>query len=276
MVNLSEKSKLLRPTAIGDLVDTASPAFLKNLREIVQPPGKRGSWLRHLSDKRLLEIYYRLKRGQSANSIAKMAQVEWGMLQSSFTKSLARSVSIFSQKAVGSIDRVDGPDAAKNKEDKEDAKKKKKAINTKFDALNDLCWLIGVQKQRVELLFEKEKTSVPFKFTDKSIKELRELLSLAIDTGIKLGTLDVKPSELNVNIKTKFDGILEHAIVDVDNMTDFATAFIEESTKKLSKTLVRTEDGRLLLQDKNATPGSVVIDVTPLPKEDEEDGGDNS
>jgi len=194
--------------SIDEMVALSGESLIRQIRELVAPPGRKGNWLKYLSDKRLLEVYHRLRIGQSSAHIAKVAQIEWGAQKSSPVKSLARAITSMRKKVIGEIHQGEDRKNKERKRMEELAGRRGKAIAEKLDAMAMKVDLIRIQMERVNELRDKEKSSIPFKFTGKEIATLDGMLSEFLNMEMKLGLRDSKPSEYNVLMKHQFDGLL--------------------------------------------------------------------
>ena len=207
------------PQSIQEKVELTGPSLTKTMREIVQPAGRRGTWLRFLNDQMLAEVYWRLRSGQSALHIVKIAQKDWGLMRESENRSLIRAVRTFRKRMMGKVqvEALTGP-----KEQAEDAKwlmEKGKTKAAKLDGMGMLQWTIEVQAGRVQALQQRELDGIPLKFTDTAVRLLKELLVDYLGFQVKLGVLDHKPSSATINIKHQFDGIMRDILPDEDKAT---------------------------------------------------------
>jgi len=228
-------------------VQLTGQSIINKLREAAAPPGKKGSWLKLLSDKQLAEVFHRLKLGQTSLYIAKMAQREWNVKPSSQPKSLARSVRSFRDKIVGELRKTDAKKEGQ-KEVLQDMMKRGKRIVDKLDGLGRLRWLIEEQTDRIQVLREREKSSIPFEITEKAVRNAKELLEVYLKFQIELGLLDSKPSEHNIEIMHRFDGLMANTFTDDGaRLINAGTKFLELAEKR-SLTLERKPDGSFALE----------------------------
>lgn len=254
---------------IHELVKLSPPSLIKQLREAAKPPGKKGSWIKHLSDAQRLEVYYRGKKGQPAYGIVRIAQRDWNVMPKSSAKSLSRSMSTFLRNTVGTI-QYDGFDTKENKDVIDKTTRNAKGIEGKFDLMKQFRNHINDLTARVDMWKEKEGTmKIPMKGTEESYKILLKYLEKYFEFAAKLGALDVKPSELNLNIKGGFAHVMG-MVHDTDNMTDFLSRFLEQANKKSSKLTFDDETGEMKL----LKPGGEIIDVTPTKRDDDDSEGD--
>lgn len=188
---------------------------MNRLRESVQPPGKKGTWLRCLSDKHLAEVYQLLRMTISPLKIAKKAQKEWHVMLDSSPKSLARAILQFSNDVIkGDLTST----SAQTPEEKDALwmlRKKGRRILEKFDALGTMRWALDEQATRFALLREREdQLKMPLKMTEKTYKELREGLRDYLEIAIRLGILDAKPSEVSLTLKHTFQGLQDSVLTN--------------------------------------------------------------
>ena len=199
------------PPGIKDKIQVTARQEMQRLRSFVSPPGKKGLWLRKLNDRQLAEVYHRLKIGQPAYRVVKIAQFDWGVMRKSQPASLNRAMVLFKEKVVGEI-KLEGD--RHNKEDKKkflarSTKKGERSVK-KLNSLGRLRWLINVQTERLVLLRSKEKsTNMPLMMTEKTVEVLGDLLEKLIKHEIALGLRDAKPSELSESVKKYFDAMLK-------------------------------------------------------------------
>lgn len=240
--------RLLMPSDLKGLVEVTSNRTIKMLREAVRPPGRKGTWLRFLSNDRLVEVWHRLRMGNPAHHIAAIAQKDWGIKKDSKIESLSRAIRAFRDKTVGEI-LADGFDTEERKEMSRQQLERGKRINIKLDGMEELAWLISVQRERLEILLEKEKATIPFKFTDTTVKTLGEQIAKFIEFQIELGLLDAKPPELNLNLRHKFAGLMQHTIQPGGAAVLSATGRFLELLDDNSLTMKLAADGSYELQE---------------------------
>lgn len=231
-------------TKLMDKVEVTGAGVIKKLRSLAAPKGKKGCWLRFLSDKQLAEVYHRLRLGQSAHYVTKMCQDDWSIRPGAQTKSLARSMRTFQKQVIGLLPAAASEESSEEKR-KEITKTLRKAKNemAKVDALYELRDLVMKQKDRVAILIDREKKSLPFKFTDGSIKILGDLIGQLLKAEIDLGLREVRPDEFNLNLKASFDGMMEVSVKGEETaFHDTAKRFLEMVDNDVI-TMVRDADG---------------------------------
>jgi hypothetical protein len=235
------------PPDLKGKVELTGQSLIDKMREAVAPPGKKGTWLRKLNNHQLAEVYHRLKLGQPAYKIAQIAQVEWGYHKKSAIKSLARAVRKFKEDMLGDLTLEKTSPFPSRAEEGKKLSKRAQNIVKMLDSMGRYRWAIECQTERVAILREREKNAIPFKATEDAIRTLSDMLDRYTHLEIKLGTLDSKPSEINLNIKGRFDGLLQHTVQP-------GTAVVEATDKWLSLceknalTLKLGEDGAYRLE----------------------------
>jgi len=236
------------PNDIAGKVEVTGASIVKRLRRIAQPPGRKGTWLRLLSDRQLTEIFHRLRRGQTPAHIMRIVRNEWGIMEKSSNKSMRRALAKFRDQAIGQIN-VEMVDPNKPPEDKKVIRKLKDKIKDKLDGMGRLRWLIEIQSERIELYRSTEKkTNVPLKSTDRSVKILGELLNQYVCRCMELGLLDAPPSEFNLNVKHRFDGLMKHTVGDGGVAMIEATSTFLAEAEKSALTMEIGDDGRYILK----------------------------
>jgi len=232
-------------------IEAADEGMIKKLRLAVQPPGKRGSWLKHLSDSRLVEVFFRLSNGASPYGVAAMAQTDWGVEPKSEVKSLSRAVYKFRDKTVGDIQIAKMSVPAKDKGQVEEMSKRARKITENTHTIEYLAKAVVYQFERVETLVAREKTSIPFKFTDKAMSTLTDMVDKLTRLQIELGLLDSRPNEWNLNVQHKFAGMMQHTIgKDSEKVTAAIGKFVELLDKKALTMKIDPETGSYALKKK--------------------------
>jgi len=233
---------------IEEQVELGSSALVKRLREAAQPPGRKGLWLRHLSDKQLLEVYFRLKAGEASHHIAKVAQTEWQIMPQSQTRIMAQGLRKFRDKVVGllpveeHIAAVEGAMERRGKA-REQAKRAKR-IAKKIDGMEIMAELISTQWGRVQAMAAAETKKDFFRGTDSAVKILGEVLWKFIQLEMDLGILDARAPELTLKLKHSFDGILRRVATDDGARMIAATQKLLKSAEEDAVEMKITEDGK--------------------------------
>jgi hypothetical protein len=255
---------------VSEAVELSGDALIRKLRHIVRPPGKKGTWLRFLSDRQLAEVYQRLKQGQSIYSITRIAQSHCSSQRNSSIKSLSRAVRQFREAALGDLAPI--PAGRGKQKDKKDAVKvlrqRGARIQKKLDGLGRLRWLIDKQTDRLEDLMSLE-GPIPFKQTERTVKELGILIENYMKIQMELGLVETKPSELHLLMHHRFHGLLEHTVKDGGQKMIEASNRLLEMAEQEALTLVEREDGTFCLQDKDGKEREVDVSL------DEPDGDES-
>lgn len=218
-----------------DLAGVIGKARLAELRAIVDPEGRKGNWLRLLTDRQLAEVFFRLRQGAAPYAVTRYAQKEWNIQPHSSSKSLARAMAQFRDSAVGDIRK----EVFSKKGTEKEAKKVEKVAGDlvrKIQPLEEYQWMIQEQKKRIQaILTEERKENIQLNATDKMMEHFKRMLEGLVEVAVRLGLVDAQPSEFNVNIKTQFDKLLN--LPDVRNqsgkMVDACSKFVsmlEESS----------------------------------------------
>lgn len=207
---------------------------IKELREAAAPPGKRPSWLNQLSDRRLAEVYLRLKDRQKVSHICRIVQNEWGIMRTSEVRSMARSLQNFKDKVISELKQEVKPTNEIRKQQSATEQKRAKRIKERLDSLGSWRWLIDVQAQRVELAFNREKqVGMNLKQTEETIKTLGELLDKYVNRLIQLGILDAQPSDWNMDLRQKFEALTGKMIkTDGSEIIKATSTFLERAEKE--------------------------------------------
>lgn len=189
-------------------VELTSAAMLHKLRNIVSPPGKKGTWMRYLSDLQLAEVFHRLRLRQSPNYICKIAQNDWGVQPRSEIKSMARAVRALRNDVIGDLRADEGKRTEEKKKEVARLTAKGKRISDRLDGMKRLAWLINIETDRVRMLYSKEKASMPFRHTEKTIEILADLLDKYMRLQIDLGLVESKPQPFQVAVMNKFTTVI--------------------------------------------------------------------
>lgn len=233
---------------IKELVETVPKPLIDRLRRLVAPPGKKGTWLRHLSDAQLSEVYFRLKLGAACYALARMAQEQWGVMVQSQAQSLARSVRSFRDKALGDLQLAkitgDNKDSSQNKKVVKVLDKKAKDLVEKCDGLAVMAWGILSQQERITVMMQYEnEVGYMSKQTDQAFKVLSDMVSQYIKLQIELGVVGPGPAPGDVHFHAHIKGMVGAlSATEREKMADVANRFAELIQAKSIK-LIQDEDG---------------------------------
>jgi len=251
-------TKSKEPTDIKGLVEvTTEASLIRKLRGIVEPEGKRGSWMRFMSDKQLLEVYHRLKLNHGIGHIVRIVQKEWKICPESAPQNLRKAVKKFRDKTVGLIRAYER--SSTTTERKEFAAKEEKRateIMKKIDGMEELAWLIQVQKWRIKQIVRIEKENKEFaKLADQAIAQQRENINAWMTHAEVLGLIDRKPNKWNFELKAQFDGILDTVVRDDGNKLIQAANRFLEMAKEKAITMKKVSEGEYEYDAENSKEG---------------------
>ena len=198
-------------TNFQEKVATSSPHIIETLREAAKPNGKPSLWLSDLPDDKLLEVYHRLRSGQTLNKIIRIVRDNWRIRTDMNSKSMSNSLSEFRKRVLSDLDQLkvipkeaDTPEKARK-----EVIKKAKNIKKKLDAMEMLADSIDMQFGRFvsQVAFE-EANGITHLHANKTFELLTSALSTYAEKQMKLGILEVKPSELNIHLRQRFEHIV--------------------------------------------------------------------
>jgi hypothetical protein len=234
---------------IKEFVETVPKPLINRLRKIVAPPGKKGTWMRHLSDAQLAEIYFRLRAGQACYAMAKMAQEQWGVMTQSHVQSLARSVRQFRDKSLGDLQIAkitgDDKDTSQNKKVAKILDRKTKDLVERCDGLNVMAWGILCQQERIAVMMQYEhEVGYVSKQTDTAMKVLSDMTDKYIKAQIELGVMGIAPTPGDVHFHAHIKGMVgSMSGTEREKMADVANRFVELIQSKSIK-LIQDDDGQ--------------------------------
>lgn len=242
----TEDKKLEEPQDLKGRTEVTGREKIRELREIVKPPGRKGVWLQKLNDRQLAEVYQRLRMGQSAHMIVRICQNDWKVMRNSTIDSMARAVVAFRKKALPELKGWAKKMSEEQKRQSHQWQTRAKKMKKSFDAVAAMIWLASIQWERMVELREREKqVRLPMKQTDRAGKEFRETLKELLNVQIRLGILESKPEELHLLVKQKFDGMMQ-VIKDSSGGSQAmltATRQLMEGLEEEAITLKVNEDG---------------------------------
>ena len=196
------------PQDLKSQVELTSAVILRKLRNIVSPPGKKGTWMRYLSDLQLAEVYHRLRMRQSPNHICRIAKEDWGVQPKSEIKSMARAVRSLRDVMIGELQADEGRRTEEKKKEVARLTAKGKRITVRLDGMKRLAWLINIETDRAKMLYTKEKASMPFRHTEKTIEMLGGLIETYMRLQIDLGLVESKPQPFQVSVMNQFNAVI--------------------------------------------------------------------
>ena len=233
----------------ADYAEVVGTTKIHELRQAVDPVGKKSTWLKVLNDTQLAEIFWRLHEGEAPYSVTRMIQKLWKIKPESDPKSLSRSVSNFYKKTVGELRREITAVGATPKEIAI-AEKKVAVVSEKVEALNEYIWMIQMQKNRIKAFMAAEdKSGVPYNVTDKAMTNFREMLDGYTQLCVKLGILDQVPPEINIKMKHQFESLMQVTVKDDKPKLIRAVDTFLEQLDDACVLLTHNEDGTYQVPD---------------------------
>lgn len=157
---------------------------------MIEAPEKKMAFKKLLAmGKEKMEIVdHLLVKGESAKGVAKMIQQEWKLHTKTTEGSLTKQLERYRR---AHISKLSVFTAATDPEEKRVILKR---VNTQLDIMQELTELIEVQKERVLMAIDKERTvKMPFSWLRKDIDSLSLLLGQLAEHQFKLGILHEMP-----------------------------------------------------------------------------------
>lgn len=264
------------PTDLKGLIETTGASLIQQMRDVVNPPGKRGSWLKDLSDKRLAEVYHRLKRlKQPPLQIAKLAQSEWGVMRGSNPVSLSRAVYTLRDKMLKHdlkhYSELESPTTVQQKQTALDVLGKRgQRVLDKVDWMGTMNWVMNEQVERIAQLRAKEiGLGMPLKMTEQAVSNFGALFAKMSEVCFRLGLWDSKPSEFNLNFKHTLDGVFAKVLTNDGVPMLEATSKFRDKLEEECLTFELSEDGSYKMKNKEGA----TVDVGKLEADSEEASG---
>jgi hypothetical protein len=192
--------------------------------EKVTPAGKL-SCLSKFSDRQLIEVYLRLRKGYDLDHIIRIIQKDWGFYSTIKATKVMKHLVNFRDTVLTSVQKEIIQEISQG--DKSVTKRTHRTLES-LDGLGALRWLITEQMERVQLYRECETVAgMPMTATDTSVKELGVLLDKYLDIEMKLGLLEPTPSKMEQDINKKFQGLV------LGNLQNDGRSIIEAASKFL-------------------------------------------
>jgi len=125
--------------------------IIKELKERACVKGKQKTWISQICDDRLLHLFERLRTGESARSIAKFAQEEWGINPGSEIHSLSQAILKFRRRVADLLEPETAEQTCRGLEEAN--------INgdEDLDELTGLARLVRQQRERVGRMMKEER-----------------------------------------------------------------------------------------------------------------------
>lgn len=229
--------------ALEHRIQTASKALLKHIRSVTNPPKKRGLFLRDFSDRQLLEIYFRMKAGQSDTKIGELIQKRWGRCTGKPAESMRIGLLTFRKRALSPLDQI--PETPDTEEDRQAARIAKKAVKIRgaflkkeLDILGRMRWTIEQLTQRC-LRWENMEADrdIMYEQASKDWRLLVEACEKMAKLELELGVLERVPSQVQVDWRGKLDCILQGRSDGGESLVSAMNTFMQKADA-MTKTLV--------------------------------------
>ena len=218
--------------------------LIKNLRESCQVKNKQVTWISELSDDQIYELYLRLRSQESAKSIARHIQNNWGVKVSSTPHSISQGILKFKKRIAHLLVAGIVPQNITHT----------KALQTFDGPLNELEKLARVadlQYARIErLMAEEEKTGIKNSYLSREIQALTTINKAILKTKawIKLhGNYDPLNEQIEARkqkkLKKQFDRFLANSTVESRQRMIKASERFLELIEERAITLEKGPDG---------------------------------
>lgn len=220
---------------------------LSLLREAAKKPPSRGQIkqafnpLNNLSDTQLVEVYFRLEKGQEIDRIRKVIQLDWNIAKELHVTTMRGYLKRFREYVLTPVQKAiaETPPSGKSV-----LTNNVKHVLEELDGLGTLRWLIQEQVTRLQMYRNRENMAkLPISGTNTVVKDLGELLERYLKLEMELGLLDTKESKINLVIKEKFVNIMDNALKNSGQNLVMATHKFLESAEEESVYLEEGEDG---------------------------------
>jgi hypothetical protein len=196
-----------------DAVQLTGNSTIERLRLAVSPPGKKSLWLKDLSDAQLAEVWVRLKNGQALDHVTRIVGEKWKVRQDLKKRSMSLGLKVFRERVLSETDyRKDKAAKPLDKEGLKERKfvsKERQRLKESFDLIEE--WMQDIQdyREHLQLIKQQEtKLNLPIKNYGKDFDKLTTAYKELAAVMLRIGLLDSKPSEHNLNLKLGFDGTI--------------------------------------------------------------------
>ena len=211
--------------------------IIKQLRERANVKGKQKTWVSECSDEQLLELFQRIKNGESAKSVAQTVLKKWKINQNSSIHSISQGLLKF-KKRIAELIENDVP-----QESVRDVARKAKEIMPKLGSVEAIDLIARLQQERI-IRMMKEERDLGLRHGNLS-KDLQALASVSKvvlkekEFAIKHENNDpIKRHELekrNQAIEKAFNALME-------NTTEEQKQNLVEGLKKAEKKLLEIQE----------------------------------
>ena len=235
--------------AVKTFTQIIGPEKVRELREAAAPPTKKPLWVaRYCDDDQLAELYYRMiEKGESVTTLAKVARDIWNIQPHWDIKSMIAGLNTWKKRISTDLDQNIAIQRTPTEKDKAVAlKKRQRVLTSNLDALGRLGYAIELQTERMIMGHEIEmKAKTPLKFVDQIMTGLNDMIQNYVTLAIKTGAINSAPSELNINLKSKSDFVLQHYVAnDGQKMIKAADKLLTALKEKCVKLELDPETGQ--------------------------------
>jgi len=217
-------------------------AMLRKAAQIVSNKGKGGkvNTLNELSDKQLVDIYFRLEKGEDIRDIRRLLQVEWRIAPNSHMYKVMGDLKRFKDAVLTPVQKALSEAEGMNKAKITVAVRR---ILDELDGMGSLRWMINEQMKRLTMWREREDNmKMPLIATNAVMRDLGDLLDKYIQKEIDLGLLEPTESKREIMLKEKFLNFITHNVQNSGkNLLDATTKFIKDAEEEA---VIITVDGQ--------------------------------
>lgn len=236
-------------TTAKTFAEIIGPEKIRELREAAAPPTKKPLWIaRYCDDDQIAELYYRMiEKNESVSTLARVARDIWNVQPHWDIKSLVSGLRVWRKRIATDLDENIAVQKTPTEKDKAIAlRKRQRNLTSNLDALGRLGYAIELQTERMMMGHEIEmKAKTPLKFVDQIMTGLNDMVHNYVTLAMKTGAINSAPSELNINLKSKSDFVLQHYVAnDGQKMIKAADKLLTALKEKCVKLELDPETGQ--------------------------------
>lgn len=236
-------------TTAKTFAEIIGPEKIRELREAAAPPTKKPLWVaRYCDDDQIAELYYRMiEKNESVSTLARVARDIWNVQPHWDIKSLVSGLRVWRKRIATDLDENIAVQKTPTEKDKAIAlRKRQRNLTSNLDALGRLGYAIELQTERMMMGHEIEmKAKTPLKFVDQIMTGLNDMVHNYVTLAMKTGAINSAPSELNINLKSKSDFVLQHYVAnDGQKMIKAADKLLTALKEKCVKLELDPETGQ--------------------------------
>ena len=225
--------------------------LVDQLKKLSCVKGKQKTWISELADNQLLEIFHRLKNGETAKSIARHCQQVWHINRSSSIHALSQGILKFQKRCKHLLETsVLLPQQESESSDPHEAD------YDSGDALESLNYIARIQRDRIISMIEKEKkTGVKHPHMSRDVQALATLQKVILkQRAYELTHEDPlkerRWAQRQKGIQEKFGALMKNTTQDDRNKMVSAIGRFLELAKQHSFTLEVGPDGKYIIPQK--------------------------